>query len=170
MSYAEKGKIPGLLMLIDFKKAFDSVSWNFLYEVLKTFGFDKKFINWIKLFNSDISAYVIQCGFLSKPIFGSISGLEVNEDKTKLIWIGSNINSKSRINTNPEMLWGENEFTLLGITFSTDLNNISKMNFEKVLLKAKAELNTWKYRILSPIGKITVLKTLILPKFIHLFS
>ena len=55
MSYAEKGKIPGLLMMIDFKKAFDSVSWNFLCEVLKTFGFDKKFINWIKLFNSDIS-------------------------------------------------------------------------------------------------------------------
>ena len=243
MSYAEKGKIPGLLMLIDFKKAFDSVFWNFLCEVLKTFGFDKNFINWIKLFNSDISAYVIQCGFLSKPIkiergcrqgdpispylfilvaeiltlmidqntdikgitvgkkqikltqfaddttvildgsqkslqatlntleiFGSISGLEVNKDKTKLIWIGSKINSKSRINTNPEMFWGENEFTLLGITFSTDLNNISKMNFEKVLLKAKAELNSWKYRILTPIGKITVLKTLILPKFIHLFS
>ena len=63
MSYAEKGKIAGLLMLIDFKKAFDSVSWNFLYEILKTFGFDKNFIYWIKLFNSDISAYVIQCGF-----------------------------------------------------------------------------------------------------------
>ena len=68
------------------------------------------------------------------------------------------------------MLWGENEFTLLGIIFSTDLNNISKINFEKVLFKAKAELNSWKYRILSPIGKITVLKTLILPKFIQLFS
>ena len=63
MSYAEKGTIPGLLMLIDFKKAFDSVSWNFLYEILKTFGFDKNFLNWIKLFNCDISAYVIQCGF-----------------------------------------------------------------------------------------------------------
>ena len=91
----------------------------------------------------------------------------MNKDKTKLIWIGSKINSKSRIDTNPEMLWGENEFTLLGIVFSTDLNNISKMNFEKVLLKATAELNSWKYRILSPIGEITILKTLILPKFIY---
>ena len=68
------------------------------------------------------------------------------------------------------MLSGENEFTVLRIIFSTNLNNNSKMNFEKVLLKAKAELNSWKYRILSPIGKITVLKTLILPKFIQLFS
>ena len=28
----EKNKIPGLLMLIDFEKAFDSVSWSFLYR------------------------------------------------------------------------------------------------------------------------------------------
>ena len=55
-------------MLIDFKKAFNSVSWDFLYVVLKTFGCDKNFINWIKLFNSDTSAYVSQCGYLSEPI------------------------------------------------------------------------------------------------------
>ena len=68
MSYAEKHTIPGLIMLIDFEKAFDSVSWSFLYNVLETFGFDDNFIKWIKLFNNDIKAYVIQCGFLSQPI------------------------------------------------------------------------------------------------------
>ena len=68
MSYTEKNKIPGLLMLIDFEKAFDSVSWSFLYNVLEYFGFDDKFTNWIKLFNKDIIAYVIQCGILSDPI------------------------------------------------------------------------------------------------------
>ena len=55
-------------MLIDFEKAFDSVSWSFLYKVLDFFGFDNDFINWIKLFNNNVIAYVIQCGFLSDPI------------------------------------------------------------------------------------------------------
>ena len=35
MSYTENLNIPGLLMLIDFQKAFDSVSWQFLYKVLE---------------------------------------------------------------------------------------------------------------------------------------
>ena len=70
MFYTENHNIPGLLMQIDFEKAFDSVSWKFLYIVLESFGFDNDFIKWIRLFNTDIKAYIIQCGFLSDPIPG----------------------------------------------------------------------------------------------------
>ena len=55
-------------MQIDFQKAFDSVSWDFLYTVLHRFGFDDNFIKWIKLFNNEIKAFVTQCVFLSNPI------------------------------------------------------------------------------------------------------
>ena len=34
MHYTKKENIPGLLMLIDFQKAFDSVSWKFLDSIL----------------------------------------------------------------------------------------------------------------------------------------
>ena len=34
MNYTEKNKIDGLLMLIDFEKAFDSISWSFMFNVL----------------------------------------------------------------------------------------------------------------------------------------
>ena len=64
----EDKKIPGLLMLIDFEKTFDSLSWKFLYSVLAFFGYSKNFIQWVKLFNTEIIAYVVQCVFLSKPI------------------------------------------------------------------------------------------------------
>ena len=64
----EDKNIPGLLMLIDFEKAFDLLLWKFLYRVLEFFGYSKNFIQWIKLFNTEITAYVVQCVFLSKPI------------------------------------------------------------------------------------------------------
>ena len=62
LHYTEKENIPGLLMLIDFEKAFDSVSWKFLYNTLSLLGFGPKLIKWLKLFNTDIIAYVQQCG------------------------------------------------------------------------------------------------------------
>lgn len=39
MDYTELNNIPGLLMLIDFEKAFDSISWSLIYKVLDFFGF-----------------------------------------------------------------------------------------------------------------------------------
>ena len=65
---SEKNNIPGLLMAIDFEKAFDSTSWSFLYDALQLFGFDNSLIDWIKMFNQSITARVQQCGFLSEPI------------------------------------------------------------------------------------------------------
>ena len=68
MQYTENKNIPGLIMLIEFEKAFDSVSWKFLYKALEFYGFSETFIQWIKLFNNDIKTYVLQSGFLSKRI------------------------------------------------------------------------------------------------------
>ena len=68
LEIAETHKIPGLLMCIDFEKAFDSLSWKFLYKLLSFFGYSQNFIKWVKLFNTHIKAYVLQCGFLSEEI------------------------------------------------------------------------------------------------------
>ena len=63
MHVAEDKIIPGLLMLIDFEKVFDSLSWSFQYSVLKLFGYSKNFIKWVKLFNTKITAYIVKCSF-----------------------------------------------------------------------------------------------------------
>jgi hypothetical protein len=57
-----------MLMAIDFEKAFDSISWDFLYKILECSNFGANFIKWIKLLNNNIHAYIIQNGFLSEPI------------------------------------------------------------------------------------------------------
>ena len=42
MNKTETRKQTALLMLIYFEKAFDFLSWKFLYKTLELFGFDKK--------------------------------------------------------------------------------------------------------------------------------
>ena len=39
-----------------------------IFIVLEIFGFDEEFTSWVKLFNNDFVADIIQCGILSKPI------------------------------------------------------------------------------------------------------
>ena len=50
--------IPGLILLLDFEKAFDSVEWEFLFRVLKKFGFGKDYIDWVKVCYCDIYSTV----------------------------------------------------------------------------------------------------------------
>ena len=236
-------EIPGLLMLIDFEKAFDSLSWEFLYKAMAFFGYSKNLINWIKVFNTDIKAYVLQCGVLSKEIpisrgcrqgdpispylfligaeilsllirlnpdivgilidgiefkltqfadditlmlddsqhslhaalntleiFGNMSGLRMNKDKTKMIWIGRKRFCREKLYTSSNLNWNDIDFTLLGIRFSTDLSKISEINYNPTLQKIKLDIKKWSSRYLSPFGRIAVIKTSILSKCIHLFS
>ena len=39
MDYKNHRDLPGLLLLIDFEKAFDSVSWEFMFKVLDFYNF-----------------------------------------------------------------------------------------------------------------------------------
>ena len=68
MKFTETKNIPGLLMLIDFEKAFDLISWKFIYKTLTYLGFGRNFVQWMQLFNKDIQARVIQCGITSEII------------------------------------------------------------------------------------------------------
>ena len=43
-----KTKKAGLIFKIDFEKAFDSITWNFLFSMLANFGFGVKWISWIQ--------------------------------------------------------------------------------------------------------------------------
>ena len=55
-------------MQISYQKAFNFVSWDFLYAVLQGFCFDDNFIKWIKFFNYKIKAFVTQYVCLSNFI------------------------------------------------------------------------------------------------------
>lgn len=44
---AHRRKLPMMALKLDFRKAFDSVSWSGLFEILKARGFDTRWIKWI---------------------------------------------------------------------------------------------------------------------------
>ena len=50
LRYTETEKVPGLLLFIDFEKAFDTLEWSFVDKVFEYNNFGPSYIEWIKIF------------------------------------------------------------------------------------------------------------------------
>lgn len=241
--YTENCDIPGLLVLVDFEKAFDSLSWRFLYKTLKFFEFSDHFISWIKLLNQGAALCVIQHNFTSEyfeigrgcrqgdPIspylfllcaeilailfrqnkeikgikigrndmfkisqyaddtilmldgssnslknaltlleqFHKFSGLKPNVEKTTCIWIGSKRFSEERLCPESKLTWSKSHFTALGINYSLNLAEIPALNYDEKMKQIQKDLQNWSKRNLTTMGRITVLKSFVIAKLVHLF-
>jgi len=62
MKVTELESIPGLAIFTDFKKAFDTVDWNFLFRVLQAFNFGPCIQKWIRTFYTNCSSCFINNG------------------------------------------------------------------------------------------------------------
>ena len=240
--HTELNDLPGLLLLIDFEKAFDSVSWNFIEDVLDFFNFGPSIKQWVRTFYKNISSAVSQNCFLSEffeiqrgcrqgdPLspyifllcaeilgilirknkdikgikiddteylisqyaddtsiildgspecldatlrllhkYAEMSGLHMNLDKTKVVWIGKKKYSQDTMCVKWGLEWGSSRFTLLGINFSVNLQEMESLNYYPKIKEIENIINIWSRQTLTPVGKITIIKTLIISKLNHLF-
>ena len=68
MERCQDSKSPGITLFLDFKKAFDSIEWSFLFKALETFGFGDMLVTWIKTFYTNPQSCVTNNGFVT-PFF-----------------------------------------------------------------------------------------------------
>ena len=102
-------------------------------------------------------------------LFSKISGLLFHSSKSKIIWfVSKKISFEVFHHSRWKLHWGATEFVLLGIHFSVDLDKIPDLNYDIQVSKITALIQQWERRALTPIGIVTVLKSLILPKINHL--
>ena len=98
-----------------------------------------------------------------------MSGLKINVDKIRALWIGSLRNSEETLCDEYPLDRSQEPLKALSIVFSPLVFNIWDLNSQEVLLKVKNILNQWSRRKLTLIGRITTIKSLALSKFVHLF-
>lgn len=122
------------------------------------------------LLDGDINS--VRSLFHDLGMYAKFSGLYPNEGKCKAMWIG---------NCTHAMVQGaENEWNfafswvksmrMLGVIFENNVEGIKNKNYSSMMTKVQNTINLWRFRQLTPMGKVTVIKTLIVPQFTHIFT
>ena len=68
INYCNENKLKGLIVLIDFEKAFDSIDWEFISKTLKFFNFGPNIIKWINSIQLNSYSYIVQNGHISEKV------------------------------------------------------------------------------------------------------
>ena len=68
VEYLDRTAHSGILLMLDFEKAFDTVEWPFLFKTLEKFNFGPQFINWIKLLYQNPCTVIKNNGWLSDKV------------------------------------------------------------------------------------------------------
>ena len=66
MDFTLSENTSGLMIFIDFHKAFDSLEWGFLYKCLEAFNFGEDFMRWVKTIYKNIESCTLNNGFFSE--------------------------------------------------------------------------------------------------------
>ena len=98
--------------------------------------------------------------------FYAISGLAINLSKTEAMWLGR---WSDRFEKPFKISW-PNSIKIVGIHFSYNADLAYKLNMSGPLKSAKRLLNLWQSRGLTLIGKLQIVKSLIIPKFLYIFN
>ena len=86
LEFAEITNSHGILVAIDFEKAFDSINYNFLFKALEKFNVGPHFIQWIKTFYTDISSCAINNSFTT-VLFSIRRGVRQGDSLSPLLFV-----------------------------------------------------------------------------------
>ena len=125
----------------------------------------------LELFADDLTAFLLNDNSLLKIFellkgFGECSGLKINHDKSEIMLLRDFAHS-SLNHSLFKSVKIKASVKILGIHFTYDYRIKQKMNFEELINSIKDKLRIWRWRDLTIIGRIQIVKTFIIPIFLY---
>jgi hypothetical protein len=104
--------------------------------------------------------------------FTKISGLEVNYNKSELAPLGRSRMEIYTHNFSPGMNITVDKMKTLGISIPTNgkYEDLIKLKYDEKKVKIKNIIQSWSKRSLTLLGKLTIIKSLVVPQLTYLLS
>ena len=103
--------------------------------------------------------------------FRSISGLQLNRQKTRPFWIGKHATRERPICNHLDLSWEETPLEVLGVKIPNDPEaDIGSLNYDAKINSLKTRLALWSYRYLTPYGRVHLVKTEALSQLVYLMT
>ncbi|KAF7642893.1 hypothetical protein LDENG_00249020 [Lucifuga dentata] len=100
--------------------------------------------------------------------FCKLSGYKLNLQKSEILPVNSP--ARGLLRSLFPFKWADEGFTYLGIFITKHLSDIFSQSFTPLLKKCLDDLNCWSTLPLSLAGPISIVKMVVLPKFLYLFQ
>ncbi|GJU96537.1 putative RNA-directed DNA polymerase, eukaryota, reverse transcriptase zinc-binding domain protein [Tanacetum coccineum] len=169
---------------VDFEKAFDSISWNYLDHILDSLGFGLKWRSWIKTcllssrasiivnglhaFADAVDDVIITTSWNARDleniirvlhVFYLASGLKINIHKSNIYGIGVNEDEVYNMASNAGCIAGNIPFNYLGLLIGSNMKSIA--SWKMLIDRFRSRLSTWKASLLSIGGRLTLIKSVL---------
>nr|GEV20092.1 RNA-directed DNA polymerase, eukaryota, reverse transcriptase zinc-binding domain protein [Tanacetum cinerariifolium] len=151
-----------MVFKVDFAKAYDSIRWDYLDDVLKSFGFGSKWCSWIRddaVFIGEWSQDNLKGIMNMLRCFSLLLGLSINIKKSHLLGVGI---PDSIVNATAESFGCsviKTPFKYLGVMVGGNMSLVK--SWHNTVEKLKQRLSKWKLKTLSIGGRLTLLKSVL---------
>ena len=99
--------------------------------------------------------------------YGSCSGLKISHEKSEIMLLGNRTYTIQQDNAVSGNLKIKKAVKILGVHFTYDLRAKQKLNVDELINSIQQKLRIWRWRDLTIIGRIQIVKTFIIPIFLY---
>ncbi|GJY57007.1 putative RNA-directed DNA polymerase, eukaryota, reverse transcriptase zinc-binding domain protein [Tanacetum coccineum] len=151
VKWSKRKKSQLMVFKIDFEKAFDSVSWDFLLQFMHFMDDALLIGEWTRV-NITNMVSILQC-------FYRVSGLKINFHKSNLLGVGVSFDEVGRLAAITGCIPMQTPFSYLGLPI--DCNMAKVRGWDPLLDKYNKRLSKWKASLLSIGGRSTLISSVL---------
>ncbi|GJY77215.1 RNA-directed DNA polymerase, eukaryota [Tanacetum coccineum] len=161
ISWCKARKEQLLMFKVDFQKAFDSVRWDHLDDILGKFGFGNKWRGGLRQ-GDPLSPFLFILVMESLHVsFQRLidRGVKVNVHKSSIYGVGVRSADVQHMAENFGCISNNLPFTYLGVKVGANMMRLN--SWSDVVKKVSNKLSNWKAKTLSVGGRLTLLKSVL---------